>query len=259
MICMCDVSSIIALLGVYNAFLHRLFTSLKSPLELVPDHMEVEIPQSELITTLDWKLPYWETWSTAGRIKYGDIQIGKYHDDVAIDRLKRILHILSQKLLNKETAREKSQHWLTRVRSSFRNAEYVVAREGRRLLRLATGGEGSSINIQDSEQPFTPIGSEGSVWESVSAESIKLLESLINWDRRFSTGRRQSSSSKRLSYMNQLWHLASDGSNKTGTHPITIDYYKLKSLGDTGVRKWGNSADSDNEVLDYNEVSTEHH
>jgi hypothetical protein len=80
--------------GIFNAVVRKLFQCFLPPQEGPCLNIPIVVPASKDITTLGWKLPYWDTWPNTGAIRYGAIQTGKYHGDVAIDRLRRMLKVL---------------------------------------------------------------------------------------------------------------------------------------------------------------------
>jgi hypothetical protein len=124
------------------------------------------------------------------------------------------------------------------VRDRIRNAEFVVAREGRALLQQATGGTGSTIDVAHTAVPFESIDEQHRIWQVTDDVIRALIESIINWDKRFTK--------HRASLMHQLWRVAEVNG--------VIDLYRLNDLGDTGLRKWNNEIDCDDD-MDYLEVS----
>jgi hypothetical protein len=200
-------------ISVYNAFLDQLHRALRPPEPGPPDFIDVVLPNSKGVTTLRWKLPYWGTWEKAGAIRYGDIQKGKYHDDVAIDRLRRILKVLHRLHSTGLEPEVMKAVWLRNVRDRCRNAEFVVAREGRALLQQATGGTGSSIDAADTAISFECIDEQHRIWKVIDDDGGRtLVENIINWDRRFTK--------HRVTLVNGL-----------------IDLQRLNDFGDTGMRK----------------------
>ena len=141
---------------------------------------------------------------------------------------------------------EMQRVWLSKVRACFRRSEFVVAREGRALLRVATTSS-SHATGDDTVATTLPLRCIDSaaflIWSVVDKASRALIEKLINWDKRFTRGLHTAISNRKLSYMAEMWQRAE---HKVGTNSC-MDLQKLRLLGDTGLRKWNNDNASDDE------------